>query len=246
MLNRRSLYRRRYDVDVSSYLNLCNDTHAARIRLLISVVSCSSNVTVCPRYFADSFTCNTSTLMLSIETFFLLSRSLVAENSRLFWVDVSPTLSVLFLKSHRIPLSCSSDAENSSKSSSNRVFVGQSACCSPGRMPLPFSCHRFKWSVSAASNAVLNYNLFNGSPCFVPLFISNTSLSLSVETVAFWSAYSLLTSLMYCGSIPNCSSAVHNLLCLIVSNTFAKSTVATRILIHHSRHLCSSILYVAR
>ena len=51
---------------------------------LISTVSCCSNVIVRPRYFAHSFTGNTSTLMLSIDTSVLLS--LVAENFRFIQV----------------------------------------------------------------------------------------------------------------------------------------------------------------
>ena len=62
------------------------------------------------------------------------------------------------------------------------------------------------------------------------LFFSNTSLSLSVETVAFLSEYSLVQRLLYFGSILNYASAIHSDLCLVVSNAFAKSTVATHIL----------------
>ena len=72
MLNKRCLCRTGYDVDVSSCLHLLNDAQAALTRLLISVVSCCSNVIVCPRYFAHYFTGKTSTLMLSIVTSFLL------------------------------------------------------------------------------------------------------------------------------------------------------------------------------
>ena len=68
ILNKRSLFRGKHDFDVSSCLHLVNDAHAARSRLLISVVSCCSNVIVCPRYLAHTFTGNTSTLMLSIDT----------------------------------------------------------------------------------------------------------------------------------------------------------------------------------
>ena len=50
-------------VHVTSCLYLVNDAQAARIRLLISVVSCCSNVIVCPRRFAHPFTGNTSFLL---------------------------------------------------------------------------------------------------------------------------------------------------------------------------------------
>ena len=72
VLNKRSLWRRRYDLDVHSCLHLMNDAQAALIRFFISVVSCCSNVIVCPRYFAHSLAGNTSTLMLSIVTSILL------------------------------------------------------------------------------------------------------------------------------------------------------------------------------
>ena len=44
--NERILLRRKHDFDVSSCLYLVNDVQAARSRLLISVVSCCSNVIV--------------------------------------------------------------------------------------------------------------------------------------------------------------------------------------------------------
>ena len=72
MLNKRCLCRTGYEVDVGSCLYLLNDAQAALTRLLISVVSCCSNVIVCPRSFAHIFTGKTSTLMLSIVTSFLL------------------------------------------------------------------------------------------------------------------------------------------------------------------------------
>ena len=52
MLNTRSLCRRRKYLDVNSCLYLENDAHAGLILLYISVVSCCSNVMVCPKYFA--------------------------------------------------------------------------------------------------------------------------------------------------------------------------------------------------
>ena len=72
VLNKRSLWRRRYDLDVHSCLHLVNDAQAALFRFFISVVSCCSNVIVSPRYFAHSLAGNTSTLMLSIVTSILL------------------------------------------------------------------------------------------------------------------------------------------------------------------------------
>ena len=112
ILNKRSLCRSRYDLDVNSCLSLVNDAQAALIRLLISVVSCCSKVIVCPRYFARSFTGRTSILMLSIVTSFLLfDPSLL--NCRLLLVDFqSHAFCTFFLKSHIILLSCSKDVEN--------------------------------------------------------------------------------------------------------------------------------------
>ena len=54
--------------------------------------------------------------------------------------------------------------------------------------PMPFSRDRAKSSSSAASRTVLNSKLLSGSPCFVPVLISNISLSLSVKSVAFFVA----------------------------------------------------------
>ena len=42
---------------------------------------------------------------------------------------------------------------------------------------MPFSRHRIKSFSSAAFRTELNSKLLSGSPCFVRLFISNTSLS---------------------------------------------------------------------
>ena len=164
----------------------------------------------CPRYFARSFTGQTSTLMLSMVTsLFLFVPWLLRIFALSGWM-FSPTLTVLFLESHIVLSSCSRDVENNSTSSANRSFERQSACRSPRLMPKPFSRQHFKSSSSAACRTVLNSKLLSGPPCFVLLFISNTSLSLSVKTVAFWSAWSLFKRLMYCGSIPNCASAVHS------------------------------------
>ena len=98
MLNKQSMCRRRYDFDVNSCLHLVNDAQAARTRLLISVVSCCSNVFVCPKYFAHSFTGNTSTLMLSIVTSILLFDPRLRGIFALSGLIFSPTHSVLFLE----------------------------------------------------------------------------------------------------------------------------------------------------
>ena len=103
---------------------LVNDAQAARIRLLISVLSLVARTLLfVRRYFANSFTGHTSTLMLSIDTSFLLFDSMVAENfvSLSGWI-FNTTLSVLFLKSHIMLLSCSRDVENNITSSANGKF----------------------------------------------------------------------------------------------------------------------------
>ena len=128
MLNKQSMCRRKYDFDVNSCLHLVNDAQAARTRLLISVVSCCSNVIVCPKYFAHSFTGNTSTLMLSIVTSILWFDPWLLGIFVLSGLIFSPTHSVLFLKSQIIILSCSRDVQINSTSSAKRGFWRQSAC----------------------------------------------------------------------------------------------------------------------
>ena len=96
---------------------------------------------------------------------FTVVRSLVAENFRLIRVIFSPTLSVLFLKSHIILLSCSRDVENNGTSSANRRFAKQSGCRSPRLVPMPFSRQRVKSSSKAACRTVSNSKLLSGPPC---------------------------------------------------------------------------------
>ena len=108
-----------------------------------------------------------------------------------------------------------------------------------------FFCQRGMSSSNAFCRIVSNSMLDRRSPCLVPFLTSNMSLSSSVSTVAFWSPY-------------NCSGGGCNhvryrniwgrpkLMWVIDSNAFVKSIVAAHILIHHSWHLWSIILYVAR
>ena len=77
MLNKRSLWHRRYALEVSSCLYLWNAAHAAFSLFLISSVSCSSNVIFCPRYRALSLFGKTSILMLSTVISFFFSFSWV-------------------------------------------------------------------------------------------------------------------------------------------------------------------------
>ena len=127
-LNEQSMCRRRYDFDVNTCLHLVNDAHAARTRLLISVVSCCSNAIACPKYFTHSFTGNTSTLMLSIVTSILLFDTWLRGIFVLSGLIFSSTHSVLFLTSHIIYLSCSRDVQINRTSSAKRRFERQSAC----------------------------------------------------------------------------------------------------------------------
>ena len=137
MLNKRSLCRKIYDLDVNFCLYLTTDVHAALIRLFISVVSCCSNVMACPRYFAFSLFGKTSTLMSSIVASdclldLWLPRIFVLSG----WI-FSSTLSALLLKSFIILLSCSSDVENNSTSSANLKLNRQSVWWPPKLMPMP-------------------------------------------------------------------------------------------------------------
>ena len=80
-------------------LYLLNDAQAALIRLLISAVSCCSNVIVCPRYFALSHAGDISTLMLLIATSFLLFEHWLLRMFVLSEWFFNPTLSVLCFSS---------------------------------------------------------------------------------------------------------------------------------------------------
>ena len=113
---------------------------------------------------------------------------------------------------------CSSfnDVGNKSTSSANRKFVRQLHMLLLRRLPLLSSCHLVKSSFSAYCNTVLKSNLLSGSPCLVPLRISNASLSLTVKTLAFWSTYSLCKSSMYLCSMSQCSNDFHKYSCLIL------------------------------
>ena len=115
----------------------------------------------------------------------------------------SHLFSVLCLKSHRFFWSCSFVEANKSTSPATRIFVRQFWSLSPGQIPiLLFFCQRGRSSFKAIWRTVLKSKLDSGSPCLVPFFISNMSLSSSVITVAFGFLYSLFKRLMYSCSIP--------------------------------------------
>ena len=155
--------------------------------------------------------------------FFPLVRTLIVENVCPFWMDFQPNLFCAQLKSHNIFCSCSRDVAIKNTSSANLKFVRQSDSASPSCMPMPFFRQLIRSSFNATCSTVLKNKLDNGSPCFVPFFISNTSLSLSVKTDPFCLSYSLLRRLTHCDSILHRSSAFQRDLWLIESQAFMKS-----------------------
>ena len=70
--NRCSRCRSNYDWDVSSCRCLAKADHAHRIRYSTSVVTWSTNVIVCPRYFTFPLRKSISTCILSMSTFLVL------------------------------------------------------------------------------------------------------------------------------------------------------------------------------
>ena len=122
MSKNRSLYRRKYDVEVNSCSYLRNVAQAALIRFLISVVSCCWNVTICPRCFGAFHLDNICTLLLSIT---------IPSHLLELWFRSSQ----MYLKSHLFFdldefthhfSSCSIKVANKNTSSANRKFERQS------------------------------------------------------------------------------------------------------------------------
>ena len=138
MLNKRSLCRKIYDIDVSFCLYLTNDAHAALIRLFISVVSCCSNVMFCQRYFAFPLIGKTSTLVSSIVASDCLLDLWLLRTFVLFGWIFSPILSVLLLKSFIILFSSSSDVEITARRQQISSWIGNQFRRPPKLMPMPF------------------------------------------------------------------------------------------------------------
>ena len=116
-------------------------------------------------------------------------RALVAEDFRLSFMYSESHFSVLRLKSQNMFWSCSLEWANSSTSSAKISYLwGNHYRCLRSRYPFLFSfCQRGMSSYNAFCRIVLKSKLDNGSLCLVSFSISNMSLSLSVNIVAFWS-----------------------------------------------------------
>ena len=178
--------------------------------------------------------------------FLLFARTLVAEDLRLSGCIFHPTFSVLRLKSHNMLCHCSSDVAYKSTSSASLKFVRQSDSESQIRIPAPFLGHLAKSSFSATRNTVFESDLDNGSPCFVPFSVLNTSLSLSVKTDLFCLSYSLVKKAYILWFDSQCPSASQSDLWLVESKARMKSTVEIHILTPHSWHFCSAIFNPAK
>ena len=237
MLNTRSLCRRRWYLDVNSCLYLENDAHAALILLYISVVSCCSNVMVCPKYFAFSLIGKSSTLMSSIVALdCLLDLWLV----RFFRMDLHPCTfgapSEVSRHYFQLVQRCGKWKARRQEISS---WTGNQFSGHPNWCPCLFLRLLFKSSSTAAWSTVLNKKELESLPVS-SLFISWTYRSPYLPRL--WLVGLML---MYGAWTSNLPKAFHSALWRVVSNAIAKTTVAIRILRRHSRHFCSDKLYVA-
>ena len=172
---------RRRDWEVSPCRCLVNADQAHRILCCPSVVSWSTNVIICPKYFPSRrsiLTCiSTISNSLNLFVFWFVGILIL-----LGWIS-RPCVSVLFEILEHF-LSCSKELAIMSMWSEKRRFGMQSLFSSLGLMPKPLS---FQVSISfstADRRTEWKRRLLKGSACFVPRAMRNSSLSTSVSTVA--------------------------------------------------------------
>ena len=139
------------------------------------------------------------------------------------WI-FSPTLSVLFLKSHMILLSCSRDVENQHvvREPHVREAVSLQITQTDPHAFLAPSCQVvFQCSLQ---NRVEQQGTQRITLLCASLYLEHIGLFVCQDCRFLVCKRNLFKRLTYCGSLPNCASAVHNALCFIVSKAFAKST----------------------
>ena len=156
------------------------------MRFSSSVLCGVEKLSLRPKYFCVALQGSISTVRLLMCAYSGCCLGLrVAKLCRIFVLSgcsSSPVSCASAANSPIIVLSCGSEVANNSTSSANRRFVSAVPCCGDKWRPHPLFCHFCCSRLNMDSDSALKSKELSGSPCFVPRWMSNTLLRVSVLT----------------------------------------------------------------